>query len=630
MIAFTVSYLRSEEFREKIQETLFKTAVVPEQAQGIVNYVSGCIEDLSKDGIRIMGLQGGYITFPDRISTNPRTYLQFTENIKIPYWVYGESITTNIPSINGMEMDLENYIEGRFADECGFGTYKEQGYVFSDDGIDVNVDIGNNNVKVKLNSALKVQIKENEFDLGNYVLVSISSRIKEFYEMANDIVDRELRNAPIEFIVLNLISAWSKDKDSGIAPYASFDYKCNPIVYNFISLGNELRRRISIETPKIQLEKTITYDYGEDYNFMIIDNVFNNDHDDVNVQFNFFEGWPFVLEVQPRQGILMRSNVLRIPLPLSPDLCFNSYDFRYTMFYPVVVSLETDGELFNFPIEVYMEDNYGRRSAFGTTPRRIDATGLFCEENQRLSNDVEVKVYDNINGEELIGVRINYICGINSCIVGETKEKEDGTIGFKEKFPICYGGEIQLDKEGYGIYRTRLDTLDAPERSIVANLEPYRELNLGIKIIDLDERNEVIGNRDVRTNENVILQLNKINNEFGGYDERISIIYSPSEENKIKLVPGRYDAVIDLNLKENMILEGQNVQGIEIEDQEVNEVVLGHVEFVLDITEGDLLNDNINFNVFGIRPRFVQDLVRGYEMADLTENYRPMLDPEYS
>ena len=71
LVAIIGSYLRNEAFREKVQITLFKSTVVPEQAQGLVNYVSNCILDITEEGVEKMGWQGGYVELPDEIKLNP-------------------------------------------------------------------------------------------------------------------------------------------------------------------------------------------------------------------------------------------------------------------------------------------------------------------------------------------------------------------------------------------------------------------------------------------------------------------------------------------------------------------------------------------------------------------------------
>jgi hypothetical protein len=632
LVATVGTYLRNDSFRDQVQSNLFKTTVVPEQAQGVVNFVSGCIEDIAKDGIEIMGMQGGYIDIPSYIENNPRSYLQFTENIKIPYWLYSEDITNNIPSLGNMKLDLKDYVETRFNQECNLQIYEEQGYSLSRTDIEVNVNILKNNIFVDLNSNLNIKIKENSFDLEKYISVNIPSKLMEFHEMANEIIDKERDGAPLEFNTLNMISLWSKDEDSGIPPVSGFSYDCNPDIYILNEVGEELMRRISITTPYLQIEKTDIQDFGDEfYDSMLLKNVFPNDHGDVTVQFNFFEGWPFVLDVTPRTGPILKSDVLKIGIPFVKSFCYNSYDFRYDLLYPLTVDLESDGELFRFPIEIYLDKNYGRRNAFGNSFRLNNVPELFCNDNQKLSNEVTVNAIDKISGEYLEDVNIDYVCGIDICYMGDVKEQENGKVEFRSKYPFCHGGEIKLNKEGYGIFRQGISiTPESLEQSFVANLDPYQELIINLEIIELSENNDILGTRFIHDSENAFIQLNKINEQFGGYDDTFVVEINNLEDNKINLVPGKYNVGIDLVSNEERKLLGMNYEGIEIEGETIDSVVLGHIEIGDLIITNDIYDvETIKFKVFAITPKTIGDLIKGYELQDVVEKNRGVLDPVY-
>ena len=108
-IAFFVGFLQNENFRQKIESSLFEKTVVPEQAQSVVNYLDNCLGEITESGINLLSSQAGYINIPIQISANPRTYLNVA-GLKIPYWIYGDN-NINIPSRDEMEFSLKEYIE---------------------------------------------------------------------------------------------------------------------------------------------------------------------------------------------------------------------------------------------------------------------------------------------------------------------------------------------------------------------------------------------------------------------------------------------------------------------------------------------------------------------------------------
>ena len=288
--------------------------------------------------------------------------------------------------------------------------------------------------------------------------------------------------------------------------------------------------------------------------------------------------------------------------------------------------METEGQSFRFPIELYIEDNYARRNIFGDRIRSVNIPSKFCEENQKISEIVSIDVRDSLN-ENLEGVRINYVCGFNECVVGETGEN-----GFSGQFPNCIGGEVHLSKEGYGTTKFKLDTLDATESSHTIIMHPYSVLGTIVKVIDLDERNEVINTpRDLRDNEIAIIQLNRLNEEFNDIEETIFVSHEYFDDSTIFLIPGRYNMVIDLILNEPINLEGEDIEGLYIDSQLSDSTLLGHIEIDdVFISESDLLNENIQFNVFGIQPRLIGDLIRGYELQETVDRNRRALNIEFS
>ena len=624
IVALGVSFVRNENFSQRVRGEVFESVVVPEQAQGVVSFVSNCVQDLTLEGLERIGNQGGYVDFPD---ISPRTYLQVTENRRLPYWIYSSDNTENIPELNEIEDELEAYVENQFLEECSFDNYRSAGYDIRD-GVDIELDIDEEDVKISLNSELVVGIKGNVYDLGDYVFVSVPSRLSEFYEMATQIVERERSNSPLEFNTMNLISVLSKNDNLRIPKIAGMDFECSNAQYNLLEVGEALSSSVSEMTAYLQMEGSNTQTYEDLFynNEMLIRDAFSRNHRDVDVSFNYYEGWPFELDIKPRRGLSLKSDVMRIPVPLKPDICFNRHNFRYNLRYPIVVDLEAGDEVFSFVMEVFIVDNFGRRNAFGNLVPRATSRSLFCEENQRLSEEVVVSAIDVTDPlDPLEGVRVSYKCGVNECVLGETSEGE-----YRSKFPNCVGGELILSKEGYGVYREPWDTLDAEFRSITANIEPFRNLNLGFKILDLDSNDQVLGERDLKLNEEVFLQLSRRNDVFGGVDESDGWSYDGSEEVGIDLVPGNYNANIDLVLNEERTLAPQNINGFDADGGIIENILLGHVELEITITENQLENGNVIFKALAIEPLTAGDISRAYEMEDVVNSNEALLQPEFN
>jgi hypothetical protein len=635
IVALGVSFIRNDSFKEKVEGIAFRSVVVPEQAQGVVNYINGCVEDIAEKGIEILSLQGGYIEIPDEILRNTRSHFPFTENIELPYWLYGES-TSKIPELEFIELQLKDYIEQEFRNECGLQIYDDLGYDVPLDLFEVEVFIEDGNIVIDLISELKVDIKEEEFDLKDFVHVDIDSRLHEFYTMAREILYRELGidletgeqnkpHSPFEYNTLNMIALWSKEEDNIIPKPASIEFGCTPYRVDINEVGEELSERLSDMVRKLQLEGSVIQDFEDPfYQTMILDDVFSEDHDDVFVQFKYEEGWPFSLDVRPKRSNNIEYGVFIVP-------CLNKHEFRYYLSYPLVVVLEVGDEFFNFAVEVFVEGNYGRTSVFEENVGSRNSKSLFCDENQRNSEEITVIARDSSTGDDLEGTEVTYICGFDSCFMGKIEENDLGEILYSSKFPSsCYGGEIKLHKEGYGIKSVELSTLDESSQTKEVSLEAYKELNLDFKVIDVDNGGVI---RELKDAESVALQLNKINEISGVFDETIIVNFEKNnpESSKIRLISGNYHVSMRLDLNEEIELEGVNSDGLKLQSDTYDGLLLSYVEFAgLELFEDDLLSNNIEFRTLTIDPKTVEDVNKAFEMNEFVELYRGDLDPVFS
>ena len=215
-------YIKQDLVKQKIEELSFKGTVVPERVQTVVFYADSCLESLGKEGLNIMGRQGGYIELPNELKYNNQRYLKVDEFSKNPHWLsrYGENIPTN----ELMEAQLKDYIEENF-DKCNLDSFRNIGYKFSIKELDVSVKINKEDVGIRLNSDFDTKIGEDVFSLKNYIDGKIDIPLGRMLEAGKKIVDTEVKDGSLEFNTLNLLSAYTRDED--LPPMAGMELKCN-------------------------------------------------------------------------------------------------------------------------------------------------------------------------------------------------------------------------------------------------------------------------------------------------------------------------------------------------------------------------------------------------------------------
>ena len=621
-IAFFIGYVQNQTFRQKVESSLFGGLVVPEQAKGVVNYVDGCIQDIAEEGVNLLGNQAGYIELPEVIETNPRSYLDIV-GISVPYWLYGEG-NVKIPSKEEMEFQLKEYIEGRFG-ECDLDQFKARGYGFSNEEINVDVGIGDDEVIIRLESDFEVDVKEKTYDVKDYILVTLNRPLGKLWSVARDVVERELRNKPLEFNTLNLISVYSKDKDY-FPPIAGFDFKCGGRSWTYTQTKERAQGFLSSYLPYLRVEGSKNEKGARDefYKSMVINGVSSTNLDDVDIGFNYFEDWPMFFDIYPREGELLKAGGLNLNVPFFGLLCNNIYNFRYTMLYPILVTLEEEDYSFKMALEVYLVDNYGRESLFGDTSDSKDLytpqSSLFCEEDQKLSGDVILGIRDGITNQEVDEAQIRYVCGFSNCVVGESISNG----AFIDKFPLCKGGELIIEKEGYATYRERFDASVESGGGREISLEPFRKKKLSVKIFNIEEG--VLGaERDLREGEEVHLEISKINADLLGFDKQEVFDIKKGDETEIEIVPGDYVINARLNLDKKIILPQEEIEGVNFEGIELEGAMIGGIKisnFYLDKENLDTSEEIIiNLVSYG-EPKNVREVSANLELEgfDLQPN----------
>ena len=620
-VAFYIGYLQNESLRLRVEKELFKTEVIPEQTKSVVSYINSCIGDILDDGLDLIVYQSGYVEIPEDIRSNPRRYLQADPVSKVPYWIYGNN--KDIPTISEMKNQLENYIDRRFSNECDFTDFPD--YIFTGRDIESEVLISENSVDVKIDSNMDVNIKGNSYSLEEYVSIERESNLRFLYDAAVDVTNREIENSPIEFVTMNLISTFASDKN--IPPVAGFDFSCNPKTWVLDDVATNVQNYLGDRLRYIQIENTQIDELEAYYKNLLITNVFPNKKD-VYIDFEYLPGWPFLIELYPNEGRLLKPNTIKFGIPFLPLLCLSTYDFRYSLVFPLMVVLEKDGELFRFPIEVFITDNYGARQIKGSIEDFDFEEGkeiTFCDERQRLSEPVKIVTSDSLTRGVLEDVEVNYQCGVFNCLMGSTK-LNNFEAAIEEKFPLCYNGKIRLNKENYLEDTYEITTLDAGRQIIVADMKPFVEKEIEVRIVDIDG-----GVRSMKNDEEASIQFNIVDREFGGFKGQKAIVLVGREKEKIELVPEEeYEVTANLVLNQKMFLKGGIVKGQEISGQEIESVLLGGAEFNQYIAKDDLDKKKVVVYIVseGI-PENVLDYFDASEVHVLAEKYGNLMRLEY-
>jgi hypothetical protein len=625
--------------------------------------------------------------------------------LQIPYWWYEESshgctrcsITTkNIPTIEIMEEQITVYVEENLK-TCldAFTSLEVQGYTITEQGAPlIATAISEQAVYVQLEYPLAITKEGATSSLENWY-VEIDVPLQEIYNAATEVVRMEIKNQFVEQMMLNIISAYAGVDENRLPPLAAFTEGYVIVYWVKENVKEQLGKYLKTYTPLIQIEGTtgaVPLEATNDYGAGFFKNLYREStypFGSLEVQFisPTTDASDYYLDITPRTGELLKPDTFKNEFfgNFLPPIQTNHYAFYYDISYPLVISvkeptaLQGEGYTFLFALEGNIRDNrnlmewaqgtgtygpwdpskvtIGLKEGVPTTyPSGVDPETnettystyeepektLLCSATQRLSGDIKVGAYDGITGEPLYGASVAFKCGIyKTCQMGAT----DNTGAYEDSFPICVGGAVRIDADGYYTTYVDLDTTPSKEDSVIALLEPIKEVPVTIKYIPASRLNESLSTMalrnlafDMSQYDNVLLTIEKVPDQlFEAPYSQIATITKKTPAT-VKLVSGTYSITALLMNDQGVIIPARNetIQGEEIEYPEVNMTMLG--QSLIDETTGywevaseDLHSaEGVTFYVFRMNdPHYIEDLAILGQFGNYSTVYRDVIEPSW-
>ncbi len=201
---------------------------------------------------------------------------------------------------------------------------------------------------------------------------------------------------------------------------------------------------------------------------------------------------------------------------------------------------------------------------------------LFCNENQRLSGNITIKTFDKRTKKPVDNVDINFNCGgYRSCNIGRTSLKEHGLKSTLEtRLPICIGGFLTFNKEGYAPKAVPLDTNYAKEDYVEAGLMPVHKIKAKIMAKPITDAlsHSCCGSPET-TNYSFryIIDIEKIRNPLDPYDLEFGKTYmiNGNESFEIEVFPGNFSVDIIGSYKGEAYIEPEAFGVVERPEQRI-------------------------------------------------------------
>ena len=467
--------------------------IIPTEKGKIGKYITACIEEVGNDALFKIGVQGGYIELPAEITSNKNLHLQISPMNLVPYWAYGQ--TLRIPSLDEIKIRIDNYLEENVR-TCLFENeaFQEQYDLIEKSELTADTEIVQNKVLFNLHWDVEIKNKAGEVitEVINHEAES-PIKLKQVYEVARTIVEKEMSTLKLEDITQDLIALEHPD-----VPVAGMEIRCDKKTWEVNKVKQTVLELLRINLRELRIAGTNYLDFPEELtyyqNHYIWDVGEEFDYPQISTNFNFDERYPLVFSVTPLAGATMTSSQLGGSGLLS-FLCIQTWKFTYDLVYPVLVKVkdETTGYNFNTAFTVHLTRNLPDRGEIAARPSYFiasDTNEEFCRVREIPMNVYAYELVENektgvYNREPLEKVDTNFICLKYKCEMGQTQYGFMGlgdAAAYTMNFPYCIGGILRGEKAGYKEGWERVVTTAG--KTIELNLVPTFDLPVNkIKII---------------------------------------------------------------------------------------------------------------------------------------------------
>ena len=550
--------------------------VLEEGVSPVHDFVDFCIESTAKEGLNILGLNGGFITFPEKISANPFSYLSTSPipEQKNPYWWFNG--INNTPTLESMRSPLSEYVTTELKNCLNdFKEIKEDFEIKELGNIITVTKINENDVSFEITYPILITNLKNEtkFKLSKFNVV-IPIRLKVMYELATSIIGSQLREAFIEKKVMDIISL-----DTDNIPTTDIEATCKKKVWEIERIRNRLKELLGINLPYIRVANTkyekdlfVPTPYGPEkyensyYNYHYIWYATNKMYPDTHVGFTYDPKWQLELQASPSDGRYLKSNGQKGTELLSA-ICLHIWHFTYDISFPVKVTIydektsKNNEYSFIFAFKTSINHNKPDRISLASPSFSIPSTlnsEEFCSET---SNEIVINTEDLKANEPIGDVELKLICGLFECDLGKSEidfNSGGSVANIRKNMPSCVAGFVSAKKESY--IDTEIPVQTDQDRTYTISLMPLKNIPR-YKVVKHNYDGKIVGAEKVlSSDERVSLTLNNKENNYEAFS-----IY-PGEDFPINLL-AKDDYKYDLSL---YLLKGTDVVGGYIGEWDVN------------------------------------------------------------
>ncbi|MFA5020345.1 MAG: hypothetical protein WC533_04580 [Candidatus Pacearchaeota archaeon] len=495
----------------------------------VYSFFDSCIEQKTRQGLSISGYQAGYIELPEFKPGSE--YAPFSSQLDfvgsgVPYWFYLSSngvVKEQVPSMSQIESQLENYLSNKLK-ECDFSDFNKRGIFVEVSEMNPSVRVKDTEVAVSITGNLVVSDNETS-SVRKHHSVNVKSKFGKFYNLAREIYSKETSEAFLE--------NYARDVMYNYAPVTGTEISCSPLMWNPQEVTEDIINGLSANIGALKLDGSY-YDLKNKENKYFVVDIKTDD----SVSFMYNPDWPTKIEVWPVES----GTMIAEPVGLEQGMgilgfCYVPYHFVYDIYFPTLIQIYDDDEIFQFPVAVLIDKSKPRNELSLGEISEIEGTiDEICNYKE---SKIDVYTYDaEINPVE---ASIDFQCLNQKCYIGKTQVANGGILS--TDFPQCVNAKIIARADGY-LTSERIFSTNLPGQ-VDLLMDKLYELTLDVEI----------GGREAGDNL-VVVNFQSTSNTF-------SVIYP--DQNKVKLAEGDYNISVQVFGKSSLFIpESSTRQCVEV------------------------------------------------------------------
>lgn len=397
----------------------------------IEEFTTACIDERVRDGIRLLGLQGGWIHPEERgiISEfRDHEYLieraqgfSFLGKTPLLYWDYYDDTTETfeqrIPSydddsdINSMKNQLEIYVEETLNEKC------LQNYVQFRDVAEVVVDYNELEISsrfrddtIEYDVVLPLEINHENIDKVDYLRsysIETENKLRVPYYLARDITNTQSINSLFEKNILSTLVAYQSTEDTSLLPpfadtTTSYDVRVwnldetqrlvqmileNSISYTQFRETNEKPMNIPSELQDLPLAQGLQQTYlqnyfGDERQYSVLPEgekgQYFREYEEMSVTPTYNLLYPISFTIENGYGDFLYMSEPQMLLPFPVQVATTDYQAAYKLTAPIVLEIKdsradpNDNFVFNLPLEVNIRHNAPLRENYEIDLSTVD------------------------------------------------------------------------------------------------------------------------------------------------------------------------------------------------------------------------------------------------------------------